>query len=382
VKRYRHRLILNDTSRKEQAVTDRIYLDLRERLDRDPLGFPATESGLELAILRRLFTEEEAGTYLHLNIEPVQPPVLARRIGGDAARVIRVLETLVVKGLVFRVRKGSSLHYAALPFFMGSFEYQLRNKDRQLAELLDRFFPEAFGDQGISIGRPIRIVPVSKAVDVSFPEEPHEDVKAIVIRQHTIAVSKCICRVRQRLLDEGCNRPLEACLQFGKRARDEVNKGTGRFVTTEEALEIVDKCGEAGLVSQPFTVPGSGALCNCCGDCCLILRTIKLDPKPAQRVWTDYSAKVNPEACSACGTCMERCQIEAVRIGAADVAEVDPDRCIGCGLCVMTCPSGALSLRKKPESDRRAPAAAKNSLMQLVSHEVRYFIGKVEAAGG
>ena len=37
-----------------------VYTRLREHLDRLPAGFPATESGVELRILKRLFTPDEA----------------------------------------------------------------------------------------------------------------------------------------------------------------------------------------------------------------------------------------------------------------------------------------------------------------------------------
>jgi ferredoxin len=142
----------------------------------------------------------------------------------------------------------------------------------------------------------------------------------------------------------------------------------GRFITEEEALQIIDKCDEAGLVPQPFISQDAGGMCNCCGDCCGILRSIKLHPKPAERVLTNYYADVDPDACSACETCIDRCQMEAIKIGAAEVAEVDRDRCIGCGLCVTTCPSEALSLRSKPESERQVPpATAKDYMMQLAS---------------
>jgi electron transport complex protein RnfB len=349
-------------------MTSQVYIDLREQLDQYSLGFPPTASGVEIKILQKLFTEEEADMYLNLSMVLEEPEALGKRIGRETEDVAALLERMVDKGLIFRAKKGETFRYAAVPFVVGAYEFQLKRMDREFAELFDRYFVEAFGKQGISVDPPMRTVPVNKAIDYSFPVEPYEDVKAIIRQKDTISVANCVCRVQQGLLEKGCNQPLEACFQFGSHAHYYVDKGMGRFVTTDEALEILDKCEAAGLVAQPFSAQDAGGLCNCCGDCCGVLRAIKLDPKPASRVLTNYYAEVDPEACSACGTCSDRCQMDAITVGSADVAEVDRDRCIGCGLCVTTCPSEALSLRNKPESERRAPAVtARDYLVQLAS---------------
>ncbi|MGC8603848.1 MAG: 4Fe-4S dicluster domain-containing protein, partial [Desulfomonilaceae bacterium] len=112
----------------------------------------------------------------------------------------------------------------------------------------------------------------------------------------------------------------------------------------------------------------AGGICNCCGDCCGILRSIKLSPKPAEKVLTNYYAQINSSACSACETCLDRCQMEAIKMGDDEVAHVDRDRCIGCGLCVTTCPSEAISLQSKPDSERKEPpATGRDYIMQLAS---------------
>ena len=53
------------------------------------------------------------------------------------------------KGLIFRLKKGDSAKYGAVPFVVGSFEYQLKDMDREFAELFEQYFLEAFGKQGI-----------------------------------------------------------------------------------------------------------------------------------------------------------------------------------------------------------------------------------------
>jgi ferredoxin len=53
-----------------------------------------------------------------------------------------------------------------------------------------------------------------------------------------------------------------------------------------------------------------------------------------------------------CGTCVERCQMEALRLE-NEVAAFDDERCIGCGLCVSTCPTDSLALIRKPKGEQR-----------------------------
>ncbi|MEW6112878.1 MAG: 4Fe-4S binding protein, partial [Thermodesulfobacteriota bacterium] len=326
-------------------MPSQVYHDLREQMDQYSIGFPSTQSGVEVKILEKLFTEEEADMYLNLSMMLETPEAVAQRIGQDPGKVASILERMVDKGLIFRLKKGDSAKYGAVPFVIGSFEFQLKDMDKEFAQLMEQYFNEALAKQGISHTPPLRTVPVNKSIDYSWPIMPYEDIKGMMKGKEKISVAKCICRVQQGLLDKGCGKPLEVCFQFGSHADYYVDKGMGRYITQEEALQILDKCDEAGLVPQPISSQELGGMCNCCGDCCGILRSIKFHPKPAERVLTNYYAEVDPEVCSACETCVDRCQMEAILVGDKEVAEVNRDRCIGCGLCVTTCPSEALSLK-------------------------------------
>ncbi len=349
-------------------MTSKVYYDLREQMDQYSFGFPATESGVEIKILEKLFTEEEATMYLSLSLLLEAPESVAQRLGRNRDDVVSILESMFDKGLIFRVQKGDSAKYGVVPFVVGSYEFQLKGMDREFAELFEQYFLEAFAKQGIAQMPPMRTVPVNKSVDVSWPVAPYEDIREMIKGKEKISVANCVCRVQQGLLDKGCGQPLEACFQFGSHADYYVDKGMGRFITEKEALDIIGKCEETGLVPQPFSAKDAGGICNCCGDCCGILRSIKMHPKPAEKVISNYYAEVDPANCSACETCVDRCQMEAIQLGADDVAEVNRDRCIGCGLCVTTCPSEAVSLKPKPESERREPPdTGKDFIMQMAA---------------
>ncbi len=61
-----------------------------------------------------------------------------------------------------------------------------------------------------------------------------------------------------------------------------------------------------------------------------------------------FIAEVNEELCIVCGTCGERCQVDAVGPAgnsSEELSRVNVIRCIGCGLCVTECPTGAISMK-------------------------------------
>ena len=140
---------------------------------------------------------------------------------------------------------------------------------------------------------------------VSWRVAPYEDAREIVKAMDRLAVANCICRVQQGLLDQGCDKPLEVCLLGGSHGDYYVERGMGRWITQEEALAILDKCEAAGLVPQPFNAVNPGGMCNCCGDCCGILRGLKKQPRPVEMVITNHFALVDEDLCVGCEVCLD-----------------------------------------------------------------------------
>jgi electron transport complex protein RnfB len=79
---------------------------------------------------------------------------------------------------------------------------------------------------------------------------------------------------------------------------------------------------------------------------------VKRYPRPADLVSSPFVVSLDSAACAGCGTCVERCQMEALRLE-QEKAALDPSRCIGCGLCISTCPTDSLTLVRKPSPDQR-----------------------------
>ena len=114
-------------------------------------------------------------------------------------------------------------------------------------------------------------------------------------------------------------------------------------------IQILDQAEESALVLCPTNTREPAFICSCCGCCCGILRSLKSLPNPGEVVASSFRAGIDSDLCSACGECLERCQMEAIVEG-DEFMEVNRARCIGCGLCLAACPEEAVSLHMKPET--------------------------------
>ncbi len=336
-------------------MAENIYERLREHLDSLPTGYPQTQSGVEIRILKKLFTEEEAEMACQLKPFPESSEQIAQRLSRDPKAVSDLLYRMSQKGLIFRAKRGDIYQYMAIMFVVGIMEYQVNRMDRELCEMIDEYMREGFAQEMIRPPTPqLRVVPVQQSLAGLMEIRPYDELRKIVESQKTIVVADCICRKKSSLMGHPCTKPVENCFVFGAMGEYYVENGMGRRVALEEALEILGKNEEAGLVPSPANAQRVGGMCSCCGCCCGVLKAIKLHNHPSSLVKSNYFAQVDQDLCSGCETCIGRCQMEAVYLD-DDWAAIDLKRCIGCGLCVTTCPAKALSLRPKSPKEHYVP---------------------------
>ena len=332
-----------------------VFERLRDRLDDMATGYPATDTQVEIRILKRLFTEEEAEFFLLLQPLLETPEAVAERLDRKPEETAALMEQMAKKGLLFRKRKDDTARYAAVPYVVGIYEFQLNRVDREIAKDMEEYFEKGFGRTIQSYKTPVmRTIPINRELVANWPVAPYEDVLEILENQKVIGIAPCICRKTAKLAGKGCDKPLEACFLFGSHADYYVENGMGRYISKEEAKRIAKDNEEAGLVMQPFNSQKVGGMCSCCGDCCGILRSLKLQPVPAEAVQSNYFAEVDGAECVGCETCVDRCHMDAIDI-VDEKSVINLDRCIGCGLCVSTCPTDSLSLVKKPEDSQYLP---------------------------
>ncbi len=342
------------------------YERLARHLDRLPAGFPRTESGVELKILQKLFTPEEAQLAVLLSLKPEPVESIAERAGLPPHEMAAKLEEMAKKGLIFRLRKGSETRYMAAQFVIGIWEYHVNALDEELIALVNEYIP-VFFEKSLALKTPqLRTIPLPSSITPEQSVMPYEEARRIVAEQDKIVVAPCICRKEHAMVGKGCDRPLETCLVFGSGAQYYEENGLGRPIDQEEALKILEMAEEHALVLQPSNAQKVMNICLCCGCCCQILKNLKKLPAPADFVVSNYLARVREEDCVGCETCVERCQMDAIAM-AEGIAHVDSKRCIGCGVCVPTCPQEAITLEPKPEDQKKTPPVHALDLYKMMA---------------
>jgi Na+-translocating ferredoxin:NAD+ oxidoreductase subunit B len=329
-----------------------LYRKLQQHLDRMPVGFPATESGVEIRILRHLFTPRQAVVALELSAIPESAGVIHRRLKPAMSldECTDALNEMAAQGLLQRVPIGGVPHFGKLPFAIGMYERQVNRLTPEFERDAREYLLGAFREANFTKKTTqMRTVPVNQAVEIERGVATYDD-----IREHVrsspgpFAKMNCICRQGKDLLGEPCKQTKvrENCLMISMAAEMMVEHGTAHFISQTEMLQLLDEADKEGLVLQPENTKSPLFVCCCCGCCCGVLNSAKQFSRPADYFSATYCATVDVDACGSCGTCQTRCQMDAI-LTEDGPTRVDDARCIGCALCVTTCPSGAMRLRKK-----------------------------------
>jgi len=335
--------------------TDDVYEELRRQIDKMPVGMPSTTSGVEIRIFKHLFTPDEARIAIHLNIfyEPldrIYHRVKQQTPSITIHKVKETLDRLVLKGSILSKEQDKVRQYSFAPLIVGMYEFQVDRMTPDFYKAVDEYTRNEFRAEYTRTGIPqLRVVPIEQSIPLTYHVATYDDMrKTIQTTQGQFGIANCICRQGKDLIEHPCHvtELRETCILFPPMSLYYHKIGRGRFITKETALNRLLEAEEAGLVIQPSNAQQPQYLCCCCGDCCAILVSTKIDAQPATLFASNHYAEVDPATCLNCGTCIQRCQMNApIRVESA--MSIDLTRCIDCGLCVPTCPSAAITLYRK-----------------------------------
>ena len=360
------------------------------------------------AFLKECFTEEEANLLTNFKapmVETLSAKRLARRAGISEEKTTEIMDRLAKRGVVMREvlgKKGKKM-YSLMTFFPGLYEFffvahkeHTPEENKRAAEFYEEYYNSIYHKEiGASKFPFHRILPSSTPVEsvkkleinekVNSKQEilPFEVVSEYISTSTHIAVTLCQCRYHNEILGKKvCDNEIEdTCLALGIAADFLIKMGHGRLINKEEAMDILKKCEKKGLVHTTMNVEkGQDSLfiCNCCPDCCVVLRELAKFENPLTYAISNFKPIFNLESCKKCGICVEICPLNALELSEiknGKILNFNNEKCIGCGLCVSNCPHEAIKLEKIREQ-----IPAKDlvdlfvKLMELGSLEIEYYI--------
>jgi len=236
-----------------------VYRELQKYLDRLPKGYPPTKSGVEIRILKHLFTPEEAQMALQLSMMPETLERIYKRVkrtGISKDELEKMLDDMFVKGLILRETKGEVKKYSNALFAIGMYEFQVNRLTPDFAKDCEQYLDEAFGKEFHRTKIPqLRTIPIEKSISVEHAIGNYDSIRRIIEENDgPFGVANCVCRQEKDLTGESCSHTdlRETCLSLRDAVEMYTSMGIGRAISKEEALDILDKAQEAGLVLQPM----------------------------------------------------------------------------------------------------------------------------------
>ncbi len=336
------------------STDNQIYRQLQIQLDKNPIGYPATQSGVEIDILKYFFTPLQAKIALCLSLRAIPVARISNKfkeqfnieISGDDLHAM--LNEMFMKGVISRSERAGVPRYSIAMLAIGMFEYHVDDLTYELVEMIHKYFDEAFGAEFFRSSLPqLRTSPHLKAIVPEYIVDTFDNMRHFITKtKETIHVANCVCKQAEAIMGKPCQQTdnIEVCLLIGSTGYEA--RGRARQISKEECLHILEQAQEKGMVLQPGNSQNPSCICICCGCCCGVITTAKKQSRPARFFASNYYARIDADLCKGCGVCVERCQMDAITAEDKNF-RVDLDRCIGCGLCVTKCKLDAVKLIKK-----------------------------------
>ncbi|MGL4650057.1 MAG: ATP-binding protein, partial [Caldilineaceae bacterium] len=367
------------------------YESLVTRLNRLPQGAPPSET--LFAILKMLFSEQEAGLVALLPIKPFSLQQAARAWDVPEARAQQTLDALASRAILLdMVAPDGTTTWVLPPPMAGFFEFSLMRlrgdlDQKVLATLFHQYInvEEEFvralfmaetrlgrafvNEEALAVSGARR--PFAPALEVMDYERASEVVRASSAR----AVGLCYCRHKKMHVGHACSAPMDICLTFNTSASALSRHGFGRAIDRTEALDLLQQARDQQLVQFGDNVQqGVNFICNCCGCCCEAMIASRRLGFANAVATTNFLPVVDETHCNGCGKCVTACPVEAMALVSTNdpehpkmrKARLDPQSCLGCGVCVQSCTRDALALESRPQRVITPVDSVHKTVMQAI----------------
>ena len=283
------------------------------------------ENHMDFWILDRLLTKDEVKFMLSFKERRHGRDITWLALQNDMSveEAQKIVDHLLWIGIIEQNRdnRDHSIQYAIPKWVIGSGEYMVEHPTlpddhpevatmfnlapQEPLELAAKLVPPG----GAGIG--MHVIPVEKAIPNTNEQVSVEHLSHWLNKYDTFCSMVCACRKAQRIRGEGVG-DIEGhmCIGVGDIAEFLVTSGKdAKYITRDEALEIINRSEKKGFVHQIVNVDGPErivGICNCSPGSCYGLRTSQLFNTPYMSA-SAYRAHVDPANCVACGKCKFVC---------------------------------------------------------------------------
>jgi NAD-dependent dihydropyrimidine dehydrogenase PreA subunit len=379
----RHKLVdgVGDYVKSDGTVVPAVWNKLRTLVYSIGLGCgdaPADDDSF--AFFQRLFTEDEAQAYIEMPYGVLFTAAdFAETSGRDEQDCLDLCEDLATRGLLWRARRAGTAFFHQVAVVHGMFEYNWPSYYKEegwIDDFVKSYLTPMYASQGmLTGGTPFYYaIPCDESVVGDERILVGDDYRKIIERNEYIAVAPCQCRLMamklhgveeppasgtEELKDYHtpvCGHPLETCMIFGEEAQYYIEREAARQIDKDEALSILQRSVDEGMILQSCFTKGSEIICSCHGDCCGILSgylAAGVDACASANSYPNnshYNLVYDKDACVQCGACVDRCPMSAISMDDTNHPVVNA-LCMRCGQCGMVCPASARKLVAKDPSE-------------------------------
>ena len=316
--------------------------------------------------------------------------------GLSEEEINKKVKDLAGRGVIFNQPNSKGLMvFRLLPLInVGTFEYtfmgkiEMNERNREISLLFDKLFGELENivqqNYDALIPHLSNLPPVDRTVPIFDNKPKNEKIKIIIDKEISAAADKivptkkveeliqkfdeialghCFCRHHKDMSGTPCKQTdeRENCFTFGKSARFTSEQGFSRMISKNEALMVLKRAEDAGLVHKAYhpnfdTSKDETSICNCCRCCCA--NAVDNMIIPIANV-TNFLSVVNDDLCIGCGKCVKGWHTYAAYLNDDKKARRKVELCIGCGVCAHFCPQNAISMLEGKERIVRIPPKRK-----------------------
>jgi hypothetical protein len=177
------------------------YEALAKVLDNIPNGFPATNDGAHLKILKWIYEPEEAELASKLKLSGETLEKLSKRLKIPEDDLLTKLETMKSKGQIHIRNSKKGNKYGIFPFVIGIYEDQVHRMDEEFSQLFENYIKQIRGDTIFSVNPPIqRVVPVNRVIKTELLVHPYSEAEQMIRNAKSWGVRECICKKQKDLI--------------------------------------------------------------------------------------------------------------------------------------------------------------------------------------